>query len=234
MRRIDKIMADDYGICLAQMAESAGLAMAALAFRALRGRRGLPVVVLAGKGGNGTGALVAARRLAAWGLKVQVVVSEARLAAPSRTLLATLDSMEIPITAYEISHRQLVDGELRSAVLVIDGLVGYGLKGAPNGSVADLVRLTQGAARILSLDVPSGLDPTTGMPHDTAVKAGATLTLALPKSGLLSPAAGTHVGRLYLADIGVPTEAYSRLGIEAPQIFDGRAFLRITDGSKFQ
>ncbi len=71
------------------------------------------------------------------------------------------------------------------------------------------------------------------MPRDPAVRAEATLTIALPKSGLLRPAAGAHVGRLYLADIGVPAEAYSRLGIEVPQIFDGRAFLRITGGSAF-
>ena len=231
MQLIDQMMADDYGVSLAHMAESAGLALAALAFRMLRGHTGLPVVVLVGKGGNGSGAMIAARRLAAWGFKMHVVLSEAGLAEPSCTLRATLDSMGLPVTAYAAAYGQRIEEELRTAPLVIDGLVGYSLRGVPHGSVADLIRCTHGAARTLSLDVPSGLDPTTGVPQDPAVRAEATLTIALPKSGLLKQAARPHVGRLYLADIGVPTKVYSRLGIEVPQIFDGRAFLRITRGS---
>ncbi len=133
MRRIDQIMADDYGIGLAQMAESAGPALAALALRMLRGCKGLPVVVLAGKCGNGSGALVAARRLAAWGFTVQVVLSEAGLAEPSRTLRATLDSMDIPVTAYAASDGQRVEEEIGSARSSSMGSSGTACRASPTG-----------------------------------------------------------------------------------------------------
>ena len=59
------------------------------------------------------------------------------------------------------------------------------------------------------MDVPSGVDATTGEIHEPAIKATATLTLALPKHGLASQAAIGHVGELYLADISVPPELYA-------------------------
>ncbi len=64
---------------------------------------------------------------------------------------------------------------------------------------------------MLALDVPSGIDATTGAVHAPAIRATATMTLALPKAGLRAPAAAEHVGELYLADIGVPPGLYTQL-----------------------
>jgi hypothetical protein len=64
------------------------------------------------------------------------------------------------------------------------------------------------ASAVLALDLPSGLDATSGHPAAAAVRAGATVTLAAPKTGLAAPASAAHVGELYLADIGIPAEAY--------------------------
>jgi NAD(P)H-hydrate epimerase len=73
---------------------------------------------------------------------------------------------------------------------------------------------------VLSLDVPSGLDATTGTSIDPAIDAAATMTLALPKEGLRVPGIERKVGDLYLADISVPPELYQRLfGIQTPPIF---------------
>lgn len=94
--------------------------------------------------------------------------------------------------------------------LILDGLLGYSLKGAPRNGVAALIRLAlrQGAP-IVSLDLPSGIDATTGEVHEPAISAAATLTLALPKTGLYAAAARAHIGELYLADIGVPPQLYA-------------------------
>jgi NAD(P)H-hydrate epimerase len=73
---------------------------------------------------------------------------------------------------------------------------------------------------VLALDAPSGLDTSTGAAGEPCVKAQATLTLALPKVGLLSPGAAGVVGKLYLADISVPPGLYSRLGIEVGPLFE--------------
>jgi NAD(P)H-hydrate epimerase len=100
---------------------------------------------------------------------------------------------------------------------VIDGLVGYRLAGPLRGAVAELVRWANAqAAPVLALDVPSGLDSTTGALSDPTVRAAATLTLALPKVGLQAAAAAPFVGELYLADIGVPPALYEGLGLAAP------------------
>ena len=69
---------------------------------------------------------------------------------------------------------------------------------------------------MLALDTPSGLDPTTGSAGTPAVRAAATLTLALPKAGLLD---APSAGELYLADISVPPLVYQRMGIAVPELF---------------
>jgi len=116
------------------------------------------------------------------------------------------------------------------ADLVIDGLVGYSLRGTPRGAVADLIRMANAqVSPVLSLDVPSGLDATSGDVLDPAVRATATLTLALPKVGLRAPGAQDHVGELYLGDIGVPPSLYAgpSLGLTVGAIFAAGDIVRL-------
>jgi NAD(P)H-hydrate epimerase len=109
--------------------------------------------------------------------------------------------------------------------LVIDALIGYSLRGDPVGAAADLITWANDqAAPILALDTPSGLDLTTGAVGTPAVWATATLTLALPKAGLLN---APNVGELYLADISVPSLVYQRMGIAVPALFRQSSLLRI-------
>jgi NAD(P)H-hydrate epimerase len=77
------------------------------------------------------------------------------------------------------------------------------------------------AAPTLALDLPSGLDATTGGAGDPTIEAVATMTLALPKEGLRAEGTDQFVGELYLADIGVPRLLYTRppLNLEAPDVF---------------
>ncbi|HUM67273.1 MAG TPA: NAD(P)H-hydrate epimerase, partial [Chloroflexota bacterium] len=99
---------------------------------------------------------------------------------------------------------------LSAGVLIIDGLIGYSLQGSPRGSAAQLIRwANRQAVPILALDTPSGLDTTTGAIYEPAIRAAATMTLALPKVGLLANTAAPYVGELYLADIGVPPSLYA-------------------------
>lgn len=81
--------------------------------------------------------------------------------------------------------------------LYVDALLGYSLRGDPRPEAAALIRATAGC-RVLSLDVPSGLELEQGVVRDPAVRAAATLTLALPKQALKLAAAQELVGELYL------------------------------------
>jgi NAD(P)H-hydrate epimerase len=107
--------------------------------------------------------------------------------------------------------------------LVVDALVGYGLNGVPRGRVSSVIDLcNRHAARILSLDVPSGLDGTTGEAPGAVVRPERTLTLALPKTGLRELA-----GDLYLADVGIPPEVLEKIGVSFTWPFGERYWVRL-------
>lgn len=228
MIEVDRAMIEDFRIELLQMMENAGRNLAHLARTRFLGGdpRGKRVVVLAGTGGNGGGALVAARRLHSWGADVQVYVTR-----------PAADFTPVPAHQLEILRRMHVQigfaPELPSALrceLILDGVIGYSLKGAPRGSAADLIRwANRQSAPILALDAPSGVDTTTGTAHDPAIRATATMTLALPKQGFLAPAVAAQIGELYLADISVPPSLYAQpaLGLQVGPLFAQEDIIRL-------
>ena len=221
MARVDQIMVDELGLDVLQLMELAGRAVAAFARKQFldgdpRGRR---VLVLAGSGGNGGDGMVAARLLLGWGAMVEVALghpaAELRGAAAHQCrILEALGLRPIPPpTADAIPP-------LPSADVVIDALLGFGLTGPPTGASAALIRAADDQpAPVLAVDLPSGLEATTGEIFDPCVRADATLTLALPKTGLLAPTARPVVGELHVADIGVPAAAYERLGLAVRPLF---------------
>jgi NAD(P)H-hydrate epimerase len=226
MIEVDRAMIEDFGIDLVRMMENAGRNLAHLAReRFLDGDpRAKSVVVLAGTGGNGGGALVAARRLHGYGAQVHVVVARRaeQLSAVTAQQLAMVEQMGVPVLVAEAPN--LVPD------LVIDGLIGYSLKGAPRGITGELIRwANRSMTPVLSLDAPSGMDTTTGKIFDPVVRAVATMTLALPKQGLRAPRVSSVVGELYLADISVPAELYRRepLNLEVGPIFARRDVVRL-------
>lgn len=220
------MMVEDVGITLLQMMENAGRALAELACTRFLGGDvlGTHVTVLAGRGGNGGGALVCARHLHNWGARVQVAISApaTRFRGVPEQQLRIADTLGVPISEVVPTN---------AGQLIIDGLIGYNLVGDPRGSAREFVQWAsaQPAAR-LALDVPSGLDPTTGEPHEPTLEATATLALALPKTGLTQPDSGSVVGELYLADIGVPPELYARapLHIDVGSLFSRGTLLRLS------
>ncbi len=216
MVEVDRLMIEDFKIDLIQMMENAGRNLAHLA-RVLffdGDPKGKQVVVLAGTGGNGGGALVCARRLHNYGAQVNVIVTGT-------------DETFAPIPAHQLDilHRMKVPVAQAAAVttidspnLIIDGVIGYGLLGAPRGAASDLIQWANAqSSPILSLDVPSGIDTTTGTVYEPAIRATATMTLALPKEGLRAPGVEAQVGELYLADISVPPGLYAQVAL-APEV----------------
>jgi NAD(P)H-hydrate epimerase len=191
-----------------------------------------PVVVLAGAGHNGGDALVAARTLRAWGRSVSVLAPLPR--DPADPLLHgwTLPWIEPglksepepepgpepspalePHLALEPNPALELGGDLApaaraalaSAALVIDGLLGTGLRGIPRPATARLIAALDACpATVLALDVPSGVDADTGAVPGAAVRATATVAFGWPKLGTLIGAGRSHTGRLIVAEIGFP------------------------------
>ena len=138
---------------------------------------------------------------------------------------------EVPLKQLRILKKMGVsiqNGEelvtLKKADLIIDGLIGYSIKGNPRGMTKSMIDWTnrQTDTPILSLDTPSGINLTTGTIHEPTIRANATLTLALPKKGLFKNEVLLFRGDLYLADISVPPKFYAASGINlevTPKLF---------------
>jgi len=220
MAEVDRSAVEEFGITLLQMMEQAGSHLADVVRMEAGGdlldRR---VVVAVGPGNNGGGGLVAARHLANRGAKVRVVLARPalRMAEAARHHLATLIAMGIHccVATYDLTDDEL-EHVLANADVVVDAVLGYRIHDAPRGEAERLIGFIVRAGRpVVSLDLPSGMDPDTGEAAGIAITATATLTLALPKPGLFQGEGPDRAGRVYLADIGLPEALYAGLGISA-------------------
>ena len=208
MIEVDRAMTEDLGIELVQMMENAGRALAHLTRARFLGGdpRGKRVIVMAGTGGNGGSALVCARRLHSWGAQVTVLITKPdEDFAPVPTIqLRILRRMGVEVGPQETIVRRPEPN------LIVDGVIGYSLKGAPRGTAGELIRWANAqSTQILALDAPSGIDITTGTVFDPTIAATATMTLALPKEGL-------RVSRRKSASSIWPTSACPRISIRGP------------------
>ena len=230
MIEVDRLMIETYRIELVQMMENAGRGLARLAVHRFLddNPEGRSVTVLAGRGGNGGGAIVAARRLHMWGASVRLFVSAAAgdFSGVPQHQLDIVSRIGIPVFEDELPDED--------CDLIIDGLIGYSLRGNPRNRAAELIEWANlHQSPILSLDIPSGIDGETGEARRPFVQATATLTLALPKAGLIESDGASRVGELYLADISVPAELYEQLGLKLPYpLFKSSDLIRIHPAAK--
>jgi NAD(P)H-hydrate epimerase len=217
MREIDRIAIEETGPNLYQMMENAGRSLALVALERLEPAGS--VIVMAGAGGNGGGGICAARHLANRGVDVS-------LATVHGDGLSGVPNQQLEV--YRSTSGRVLTPERRVSTtpsLIIDALIGYSLSGAPRGGALELMEwANRTGSPILSLDVPSGLDATSGVAEGAHVTANWTLTLALPKTGLDAEA----VGDLVLADIGIPAETYQRSGLAvSPEMFGSSFTVRL-------
>jgi NAD(P)H-hydrate epimerase len=223
MREVDRIAMEETGPNLFQMMENAGRNLALQAIEILgHGWQKANIVVLAGLGGNAGGGICGARHLANRQANVQLALSN-----PDN--LGDVPALQRKIF-HSTSGKEVETSELinQNPDLILDAVIGYSLKGAPRGAALEFIHWanTTGAP-ILSLDVPSGVDSTTGDSEGEYMHAKWTMTLALPKTGLL-PA---KTGELYLADIGIPEGVYSKMGLEYNHPFENHYRIHLSPAS---
>jgi len=214
MIEVDRLMIEQYGITLLQMMENAGRNLAELSRKLLDGIvKDKRIIVMCGGGNNGGGGMAAARHLVNWGADVQVAIAvpDEKLKDAPAHQMRTLRAMGVHIA------EDYPSGDFD---LMIDALIGYGLRGAPRGKSARWIqKVNHAAVPILSLDIPSGLDADTGRPLGDCIHANATLTLALPKVGMREDGASEYLGELYIGDISVPTRLLREIGIDVEHLF---------------
>jgi NAD(P)H-hydrate epimerase len=230
MAEVDRITIEELHIPVDVLMENAARQVAAAARAFLGGTvAGKRVIALVGTGNNGGDAAGALRHLVNWGARVcaeftgpQERVRENTRAQLTRILLATTAPVAI---VHDASQNGLRDLE---ADLLVDGLLGYSARGAPREPVASLIDAANGShLPILAVDLPSGIDPDSGGVATTTIRAAATVTLALPKPGLLGESARESVGELLLADIGIPHAAFARVGANTWRLFEQGDLVRV-------
>lgn len=157
-----------------------------------------PVVGLVGSGNNGGDALVLLRTLAAWGRPVRGVL------VADREDGALLHGWSLELREDgeldDVGWARLLDG-----AVVVDGILGTGVRGAPRERQARAIERVNAAGRpVLSIDIPSGVDSATGAVPGAAIRAATTVAFGAPKLGSLLHAGRAHTGRLVAVEMGFP------------------------------
>jgi hydroxyethylthiazole kinase-like uncharacterized protein yjeF len=219
------------GVTTLQLMEIAGWQVARCAWQHMGSRPG-DVAVVAGHGNNGGDGLVAARHLATWGCSVQAVVvaDESRVDGLVRDHIVAARRCGVDVTVS--ADAGAAQSGIAGAMLVIDAILGTGLQRAPRELQAAAIRaLNAGKAPVLSVDIPSGLDATTGEAFEPCVRATLTCTLTAMKHGLRTGDGPAHAGELWVADIGMPATAWERVGLRRPTGITGGELVHTSSAS---
>lgn len=208
-----------FGTSTDTLMENAGLAVARAVRRWLGSIAGARALVLVGPGNNGADGLVVARHLQRWGGRVDAYVVASRPSVDPKMDLARAYGVEAVHSAGDSDLNRLEQLLGRSNV-VVDAVLGTG-RGRPLEGVVRAVMLRLSERRsagqappLLALDLPTGLNADTGEVDPACPAANLTVALGCPKVGLLTFPGASRVGKLEVADIGLPP------GLEAEQEID--------------
>jgi NAD(P)H-hydrate epimerase len=198
---VDRLAASSFRLPIEWLMEAAGWQVA----RHCRGK----TAVLCGKGSNGGDGLAAARHLHRWGRLHSVsALDRAALRGAAEQMAAALEAVGV-----EIGDQP----ELEGSVLVLDAIFGTGLNRPPEGTAAAWIEAVNASGRqVVAVDLPSGLEADNGRALSPTVRADVTITLGLPKAGLLAGDGPALAGEVWLVDIGIPPEAYAMVGAAMP------------------
>lgn len=216
MRAIDRRCIEGLGIPGLELMEKAGVGTA----RFLEGRLGQldgkAVVIVCGKGNNGGDGFVIARALKAAGVGVSVWLAGGRdeVAGDARANLDRLGGGEVVELSGPESVTRL-EAAMRAGDVVVDAVFGTGFDGAPRGLSGTVIALMNACGRpVLAVDVPSGLNATTGDAEGECVVAAWTCTMGLAKIGFYVGRGPDHVGRVHVVDIGIPGEVIEEAALD--------------------
>jgi NAD(P)H-hydrate epimerase len=201
VKEVDALAQERFGISVDWLMEAAGWQVARFCPQR--------TAVVCGVGNNAGDGLAAARHLHRWGKLASVsCLNPARLPSAAARELEALRR-----------HGILVSGELHlsGAQAVVDAIFGTGISRRPEGDFAAWIEAINAAKlQVIAVDVPSGLDADTGVAYAPSVQAQTTVTLGLPKPGLFQADGPGLSGEVWVADIGVPFEAYALVGVQVP------------------
>jgi len=221
VRDVDRRAIEHFGLPGIVLMENAGRNAAGVLHGLARGSETAGLIVIAcGRGNNGGDGFVIARHLENLGHAVRLLLAcdpaDYRGDAAINCRVAELSHMPIDVLVEADGIRW--QQALSDAVWIVDALLGTGATGAARGAVAAAIEAINvvrghGRARVIAVDLPSGLDCDTGRPLGPCVRADATVTFVAAKAGFSHPGAGEFTGMVHVADIGVPRALLRDLGL---------------------
>ncbi len=216
MHLIDRQTIDDIGIPGIVLMEHAGRAVALAIQRHYADSQQIGIFV--GKGNNGGDGLVLARHLAHAGYSVEIflVSPPIHFCGDALKNLKIAQNLELPIVRI-LSKRDLHREKKRIIALdlIVDSIFGTGFRGIVRGYIENIIqRINDAKCPVMAIDLPSGLNPNTGSIQGACVHANLTITIGLPKRGLILYPGAEAVGELQVADIGLPRRAVHSQGIQ--------------------
>ena len=213
MREIDRAAIEGVGIPSLTLMDRAGRAVAEAALE-LAGSKGR-FAVFCGPGNNGGAGPAPPRLLRAAGRDTRVLALAPREKLSPDALAVREQAERAGVPIDEAGELAALDAGVGD--VVIDALLGTGLARAPEGAIAGAIGRIEAArvagARILAVDVPSGLSADTGRPLGACVRADRTVTFAFQKRGLVLYPGASYAGEVVVADIGIPAEAARRVPV---------------------
>ena len=216
------------GVSRASMTEAGARAAAALCRKLMENQlEGATVVGLIGTGVKASVALHTLRILHGFGVDCTAVLSSGEKEMRPETLAAAELCETLRMRLLQ-PRSPLVRTALADVDVVVDGLIGIGLEGAPQEPAATLIRsCNEVKADVLSLECPTGLDPDEGEPSSPTIKARATLALGLPAQGLFGSLAWQFTGEVWLCDIGYPLAALDENDLDGDELFLQNELVRL-------
>jgi NAD(P)H-hydrate epimerase len=206
MRRIDQQTIEDIGIPGMVLMEHAGSAIVRTIQSQFPNCRRIGIVV--GKGNNGGDGLVIARQLSHVGQSVQIflVSPPDRFTGDALTNLQIVQNLQLPIEhIFSETALEAMEGKIAVCDLIVDAIFGTGLRGGVRGDIATVIERINAIQRpVIAIDLPSGLAADTGQAEGACIHADYTVTIGLPKRGLLLYPGAELTGQLEVADIGFP------------------------------
>jgi ADP-dependent NAD(P)H-hydrate dehydratase / NAD(P)H-hydrate epimerase len=211
MQALDRWAIRTIGIPSLCLMENAGRLVAEEVKKFLRRSRsrsrGREVLVIAGTGNNGGDGFVAARHLLNAGVRVKILLagSPGRMTPDAALNFKVARKLKIPIKTGRVVSTSALLREFAKSDVIIDALFGTGLARAVDGEYRALIEAMNASRKpIIAIDIPSGLDGTTGRVWGAAVKARKTVTLAHSKRGFFINEGPRCTGRVVCVDIGIP------------------------------
>jgi NAD(P)H-hydrate epimerase len=197
------------GISQSQLMENAGRAVAENARYILKDIPGKDIAVLVGPGNNGGDGLVAARYLQNWGAAVSIYLFR-EFRSENGNYQQAVECGVVPVLAEKDNALLALEKLLTSADMVIDAVFGTGqhrvIEGVYQQALLKLsaIRRQRPELKVVSVDIPSGLDADSGAVDPATPWADFTVTLGFPKRGLFTPTGAARAGTVIIADIGIP------------------------------